>query len=154
MPPSLRRIHEPRANREALLQLDIAAKFMVLRLRHELDGGTLAEVTGRALFRHSVEKGWTSDAQVRNAVLARVQIDGAWANISVEQAPTVPVFLFAREAGTWKMALWKTMALAEQALKHWVREDKAISEEEWVIDMIEKISPKRFDRAMLDGPPK
>jgi hypothetical protein len=142
------------ATREELSRLDVMAKLMVLRLRHELDAKALAEHDGRSIFAHAIAKGWTSDAQARNAVIARVRIEGPWANLSVEQAPTVPLFFFAKDGDTWKMALWKTMVLAEQTLKEWVRKDGAASEEEWVIDIIEKVSPKKFDPAMLEGPPK
>ncbi len=142
------------ADRKELKQLDLMAKFIVLRIRHEFDAQALSKLTGVTLFAHGVTQGWVSDAQLRNAKITRVKIRGPWASVYVEQAPTVPVFHFSKDGSRWKFAIWKAMVLGEAAMKEWVRKDQPKNEEEWVAKAIESVSPKKFDRALLDGPPQ
>jgi hypothetical protein len=141
-------------DRAGLKRLDWMGKLMVLRLRHEFDRKTLDTMTGESLLVLSIERGLISDASVREAKIGEVRIDGLRANISLVQQPKMPIFFFVQEPDGWKFSLWKSFPLGEIALQKAFEESGAKDEIEWVVALIETLSPKRFDKAVLDGPPR
>jgi hypothetical protein len=141
-------------DRAGLKRLDWMGKFMVLRLRHEFDRKTLDAMTGDSLLVLSIERGWISDASVREAKIGEVRLDGARANMSLAQQPKTPIFFFVQEPDGWKFSLWKTFPLGEFVLQKAFEESGAKDEIVWVVSLIEALSPKRFDNALIDGPPK
>lgn len=140
-------------DRAGLDALDLMAKLAVLRLRHELGAARLAVATGREIFALGVDKGWVSDNSVRNADIAKIAIDHTSASVSISAAPHVPIFFFFKEGDGWKFALWKTIAMAEPALQAMMAESGETDEVAYVVGLIEAISQRKFDRALLNGPP-
>lgn len=141
-------------DRAGLLGLDWMGKMMVLRVRHEFDAGAIAAMTGLSLFIAGVEHGWISDASVRSIEVADVDVSGTNAAISVVQQPGVPVFHFIKEADGWKLVMWKLMAMSEPALQKMFVDSRQPDPLEWIVSTLEAISPRQFDRALLDGPPR
>jgi hypothetical protein len=141
-------------DRAGLRRLDWMGKFMVLRLRHEFDRQALAALTGESLFVVSIERGWISDTAVRASRAANVTLDGPRAGLSLTERPDVPVFFFAWETDVWKFSLWKTFPLAELGMQKLFEQSKAKDELAWIVAVIEAISPRQFDPAMLEGPPR
>jgi len=139
-------------DRAGLLRLDWMGKMVVLRIRHEFDAPAIAAMTGESLFVAGVEHGWISDASVRGMQVAQVTVNGASAGISLVQAPSVPVLHFIKEPPGWQLSLWKTFPLAEPLMQKMFVESGKQDPLEWIVSILEALSPRQFDRARLDGP--
>lgn len=140
-------------DRAGLDALDLLAKLFVLRLRHELDAAQLAAATGREIFALGVDNGWISDSSVRDTEIAKITIDNTSASVSIRRAPNVPLFFFSKEGVSWKFALWKMFPIVEPALRKMMAESGETDEVAYVISIIEAVSPRKFDRTPLTGPP-
>lgn len=140
-------------DRAGLTRLGWTAKFMVLRIRHGFDRRALEAMTGASLFILAIERGWYADAGVADVEIAAVRIAGLHADITYTVEPDVPVHFLAWEPGGWRLALWKTIPLVDRALQPMFEGSGAPDEVEWIVSLIEADSPKKFDRALLDGPP-
>lgn len=140
-------------DRAGLDALDLLAKLFVLRLRHELDAAQLAAATGREIFALGVDNGWISDSSVRDTEIAKITIDNTSASVSIRRAPNVPLFFFSKEGASWKFALWKMFPIVEPALRKMMAESGETDEVAYVISIIEAVSPRKFDRTLLTGPP-
>lgn len=140
-------------DRSELDDLDLLAKLMVLRLRHELDAAKLAAATGRGVFAMAVENGWISDNSVRDAAIAKIAVDHTSASASIRRNPKVPLFFFFKEGDSWKFALWKLFPVVEPVLRTLMAASGETDEVAYVVALIEAVSPRKFDRALLHGPP-
>lgn len=139
------------APREKLAQLDFMSKFMVLRVRHEFDRKRIAEMTGRQLLIHGVDRGWISKAAVANvAQLADIKVDGYRATASIAGAGGFPLFNFVKEPG-WKLDLVSSFELGNAAMQQEIAKT-GLSEEQFIIRTLNALSPRKVDQRIFSGP--
>jgi hypothetical protein len=141
-------LHTPRAK---LGELDLISKFMVLRIRHELTKPEIEKLTGRELFVLGVNKGWISKATVAEIELIEIKVREKDASGSIAVAPQLPVFHFRKESGVWKLNLLASFELGNRAIKAQIAES-GLTEEQFILQALEAISPRRVDQRILDGP--
>lgn len=104
-------------DRAGLERLDWSGKMSVLLARHEFDAAALAGMTGASMFMTGVERGWIDAGGVRDIKVARVEVAGEVAWLSLAQAPGVPMFHFVKQAGDWKIELDKTWQWSSRSCK-------------------------------------
>jgi hypothetical protein len=137
-------------DRDDLNRLDFIEKFTVLRLRHEFSRDELEDLTGDELIKIAIENGWISRSSVESLELEDVEVNDLRGIVTITGI-SEPLFLFVKEDGQWKFMLWKVTALGNPAFEQLVAES-GLSEDEFVIGILEALSSFQVDERIFDGP--
>ena len=142
--------------RPNLNRLNPMNKFMVLRTRVEFRKPEIQKLTGRALFEAAVTNGWISRSTLERApALHRVTVQDQYAAGYMEEAPQVPAFFFIKEAEGWKLSLWKSFDLVNAQLRadmQKAQKESGLSDDEFLLETLRRISKYEVDPRILDGP--
>jgi hypothetical protein len=143
--------HSLKMPRERVAGLDFVSKFMVLRLRHEFSRAEIAGMTGKELLILAVNKGWISKSSVSNVELAEIKVGRIDASASMTVAPGIPALHFQNESGQWKLHLLASFELANAAMKEQIKES-GLTEDQFIIRILNMLSPQKVDEAIFSGP--
>ena len=133
-------------------RLDWIAKFTVARLRVEFRRGDLQKLSGKDIFVLAVTNGWVSKSTVESVkLLERVAVGGRYATIFLPEAPTMPAFHFIQEGSEWRFSLWKGFGLANRSMDQ-VRKESGLSEKDFLLEMLRRVSKYKVDERVFDGP--
>ena len=93
-------------NQEQLKQLTLGEKLQVLTYRHRIPQQTLKKLSGKKLFIHIFNEGWSVD-EVKVIYSDKVQIKGETASMSAKAngKKISLVYKFNKESDAWKMDL-------------------------------------------------
>jgi len=140
------------ATKAELTKLGLLRRLTVLRLRHEYKKADLTKLSGPEVIVASVKKGWINNNFADMVVIAAygVNKDGL-AYVTLRQNAKVPAFWFTKETGQWQLALSHTFAGADKGLEQVVKKSE-LSEEDFLIKILEAESKKKIDKKLLDGP--
>lgn len=144
--------HALTSTRAELDKLEPGYRFMVLRIRLEANRSTLGMMKGRDAFLLAVERGMISRSSVEAiSELAQVRSDGRLAGASLLADPETPVFAFVREDREWKLALWQTFDMLEDAFAEMIKQS-GHSENEFLKALLAKVTTVRVDDRVFEGP--
>ncbi len=153
-----RKIYEKYADQSLTLSqtelnsVDFISKITVLRLRLELKKKQLQEMNGEELFIYAIQKGMISKASAQRIKLEKITMNGNEAQAYLATAPSIPVFFFVNESGSWKLALSKSFNLANEAMAK-VIEASGMSEQEYIEFLLKGVSSNReVDKRIFEGP--
>ncbi len=139
-------------NRDELEALPKVTKFAVLRMRHAFTRDELTQTPRKELFRSAVARGaFVSPTVLRDARPGAIMIDGNRAQLSLAEAPELFIFTFRREAGAWKIVWSDLLEMDEAALPEQIAQS-GLTEDDFMIERIERDTGVRVDRKILDGP--
>jgi hypothetical protein len=133
-----------RANRETVGALSSINKLMVLSIRHRVPLESLQQMTPESLFAHAVDEGWIGKQSVINNELGDIAGSGASAtgvHISAKKE-TLIKWVFRKEDDRWRMDLTSMIPVADQAMKHVIRQS-GLSEDEFLTNILESVSGKK-----------
>ena len=140
------------AKRPELDQLEAGYRFMVLRIRLEANRAKLGMMKGRDAFILAVERGMISRSSVESInELAQIRSDGRLAGAALPADPETPVFAFVREDGEWKLALWQTFDMLEDAFAEMIKQS-GHSEDEFLKALLAKVTTVKVDDRVFEGP--
>jgi len=133
-------------------RLDFLHKLTVLRLRHEYRKSELQQLTGQKVFVIGIANGWISRSTVESIKpFHRIAVNGNYAAAYLQEAPEAPTFHFIDEGSDWKLALWKSFELANQAMDQ-MRQQSGLSQRDFIIKLLESVSKYTMNEAIFDGP--
>ena len=140
-----------RGDLETVRVLSPVDKTMVLMIRHMLSLESVEPMTGESLFAHAVNQGWIGKASVINIDIGDITVSGTHATgVHVSEGKATPLkFVFQMENGMWRLDLTSIMFAADQAFKQVIRES-GISEDEFLITIIESVSGKKLADTVWD----
>ena len=133
-----------RGNRETVGALSSINKLMVLSIRHRVPLESLQQMTPESLFAHAVDEGWIGKQSVINNELGDIAVSGASAtgvHISAKKE-TLIKWVFRKEDDRWRMDLTSMITVADQAMKHVIRQS-GLSEDEFLTNILESVSGKK-----------
>lgn len=144
--------HALTSSRAELDKLEPGYRFMVLRIRLEANRSTLGMMKGRDAFLLAVERGMISRSSVEAiSELAQIRSDGRLAGASLPADPETPVFAFVREDREWKLALWQTFDMLEDAFAEMIKQS-GHSENEFLKALLAKVTTVKVDDRVFEGP--
>lgn len=136
--------------RDDLDRLDFTEKFIVLRLRHEFSLDQLEDLIGEEVLIIGIERGWISHSSVESMELEDIEVHDLRGFVTFDEM-IEPIFVFVKEDGQWKFMLWKLAALGNVAFVQLV-EESGLTEDEFIIGILEALSSFQVDERIFDGP--
>lgn len=138
--------------RDDLEELDLIAKFIVLRVRMEFRKDQLEQMDGEGVFATAVQKSWISVSTVQSVErLDKVIVDKNLALGFVAESKDVPVFYFVKEENGWKLALLESLELGKLAIQRMIKQS-GMNEDDFIRAMLEQASENKIDNGIFEGP--
>jgi len=141
-----------RVGRADLDERSLTQRFTILRLRIAFNRSELAAKSGREILAHAVREGWIGRSGVERAELGRLRVDGERAGATIQGGPdSVDAFVFTRKDGRWRVSIVESMVLAEAAFER-MRTQSGLSEEEFLLQLLSRVSRTQVDASVFEGP--
>lgn len=130
-------------------------KMMVLMMRHRVPADLLRGMNGRELLSYGVNRGWIGKEDVMESDVGTVSVSGNQATAQFIKAgkPTPLKYSFTKEGGQWKIDLTALTPAVNLALKQLI-EQRGISEDEFLLDLLEGVTDQKPSPKIWQPPAK
>lgn len=127
-------------DRDGLRRIHLSDRIYAMLLRHSLQPGELARMSGGDVVSFAVDEGWIGKEGASRLQLGNYQVEGDVATGTILQADgseTTFKMQFAREDGRWLLDLAALMNLTRVAFEYAVQQS-GLGEDEFVLLMLEQ----------------
>jgi hypothetical protein len=130
---------------EDVRKLSAILKIEVLKARHSIDNSLLSGMDGKSFFVHSVNEGLLVAVGPRaETTVTDIKDDFAVSCMVLENGKKVFDYIFRKEGDVWRIDLTSKYTSRERIIKKEAARH-SISEDEYTLNLLEKISSKRVN---------